>query len=111
MELMLLPADTNDKRNIYLEIRAGTGGDESALFAGDLLRMYMRYAERQGWKVEIASKNQSDLGGYKEVICRIIGEGAYSKLKFESGAARPGNGSRRSNSHLGLYGCRFAGTR
>ena len=88
MELMLLPTDPNDKRNIYLEIRAGTGGDESALFAGDLLRMYMRYAERQGWKVEIASKNQSDLGGYKEVICRIIGEGAYSKLKFESGGHR-----------------------
>ena len=88
LELMLLPSDPNDKRNIYLEIRAGTGGDESALFAGDLLRMYMRYAERQGWKVEIASKNQSDLGGYKEVICRIIGEGAYSKLKFESGGHR-----------------------
>lgn len=88
LELMLLPTDPNDKRNIYLEIRAGTGGDESALFAGDLLRMYMRYAERQGWKVEIASKNQSDLGGYKEVICRIIGEGAYSKLKFESGGHR-----------------------
>ncbi len=88
LELMLLPTDPNDKRNIFLEIRAGTGGDESALFAGDLLRMYMRYAERQNWKVEISSKNASDLGGYREVICRIVGEGAYSKLKFESGGHR-----------------------
>jgi len=88
LEVMLLPTDPNDKRNIFLEIRAGTGGDESALFAGDLLRMYMRYAERQGWKVEISSKTVSDLGGYREVICRIVGEGAYSKLKFESGGHR-----------------------
>lgn len=85
LEIMLLPTDPNDKRNIFLEIRAGTGGDESALFAGDLLRMYMRYAERQGWKTEIVSKSESDLGGYKEVIVRVIGDGAYSKLKFESG--------------------------
>ena len=88
LEIMLLPTDPNDKRNIFLEIRAGTGGDESALFAGDLLRMYMRYAERQGWKTEIVSKSESDLGGYKEVIVRVIGDGAYSKLKFGSGGHR-----------------------
>ena len=88
LEIMLLPTDPNDKRNIFLEIRAGTGGDESALFAGDLLRMYMRYAERQGWKTEIVSKSESDLGGDKEVIVRVIGDGAYSKLKFESGGHR-----------------------
>lgn len=88
LEIMLLPTDPNDKRNIFLEIRAGTGGDESALFAGDLLRMYMRYAERQDWKTEIVSKSESDLGGYKEVIVRVIGDGAYSKLKFESGGHR-----------------------
>lgn len=88
LEIMLLPTDPNDKRSIFLEIRAGTGGDESALFAGDLLRMYMRYAERQGWKTEIVSKSESDLGGYKEVIVRVIGDGAYSKLKFESGGHR-----------------------
>ena len=88
LEIMLLPTDPNDKRNIFLEIRAGTGGDESALFAGDLLRMYMRYAERQGWKTDIVSKSESDLGGYKEVIVRVIGDGAYSKLKFESGGHR-----------------------
>lgn len=84
----LLPRDPNDKRNIFLEVRAGTGGDESALFAGDLVRMYLRYAENQHWKTEIVSKNESELGGYKEAIVRIIGEGAYSKLKFESGGHR-----------------------
>ncbi len=88
LQILLLPRDPDDERNTFLEIRAGTGGDESALFAGDLLRMYMRYAERQGWKVEIVSKSESDLGGYKEVICRIAGSGAYSKLKFESGGHR-----------------------
>ena len=88
LQIMLLPRDPNDSKNIYLEIRAGTGGDESALFAGDLLRMYTRYAERQGWQTEIVSASESDLGGYKEVIVRIIGDGAYSKLKFESGGHR-----------------------
>jgi peptide chain release factor 1 len=88
MQRALLPRDPNDERNLFLEIRAGTGGDESALFAGDLLRMYTRYAERQGWKVEQVSANESDLGGYREVICRIAGNGAYSKLKFESGGHR-----------------------
>jgi peptide chain release factor 1 len=84
----LLPKDPNDDRNIFLEIRAGTGGDESALFAGDLLRMYTRYAERRGWQVELISESASDLGGYKEVIARIVGQGAYSALKFESGGHR-----------------------
>lgn len=84
----LLPKDPNDDRNIFLEIRAGTGGDESALFAGNLFRMYTRFAERRGWQVEIISQSPSDVGGHKEIIARIIGSGAYSKLKFESGAHR-----------------------
>jgi len=88
LQKLLLPKDANDDRNIFLEIRAGTGGDESALFAGNLFRMYTRYAERQRWQVEIISSSASDVGGYKEVIARIIGAGAYSKLKFESGAHR-----------------------
>ncbi|AYA45478.1 peptide chain release factor 1 [Ralstonia pseudosolanacearum] len=88
LQRLLLPKDPNDHRNIFLEIRAGTGGDESALFAGDLLRMYTRYAERQRWQVEIVSESASDLGGYKEVIVRLVGEGAYSRLKFESGGHR-----------------------
>ncbi len=88
LQRLLLPKDPNDHRNIFLEIRAGTGGDESALFAGDLLRMYTRYAERQRWQVEIVSESASDLGGYKEVIARLVGEGAYSRLKFESGGHR-----------------------
>ncbi|AOJ00800.1 MULTISPECIES: peptide chain release factor 1 [Burkholderia] len=88
LQTMLLPKDPNDDRNIFVEIRAGTGGDESALFAGDLLRMYLRYAERQRWQVEMMSESPSDLGGYKEVIVRIAGYGAYSRLKFESGGHR-----------------------
>ena len=88
LQKMLLPKDPNDERNIFLEIRAGTGGDESALFAGDLLRMYTRFAERNRWQVEMISESASDLGGYKEVIVRIVGHGAYSKLKFESGGHR-----------------------
>jgi peptide chain release factor 1 len=88
LQMMLLPKDPNDDRNVFLEIRAGTGGDESALFAGDLLRMYLRYAERNRWQIEMMSASESDLGGYKEVIVRIAGEAAYSKLKFESGGHR-----------------------
>ena len=88
LQKALLPRDPNDERNLFLEVRAGTGGDESALFAGDLFRMYTRYAERQGWQVEIISESPSELGGYKEVIARIVGQGAYSKLKFESGGHR-----------------------
>ncbi|MGV8898410.1 MAG: peptide chain release factor 1 [Burkholderiaceae bacterium] len=88
LQKMLLPKDANDERNILLEIRAGTGGDEAALFAGDLLRMYTRYAERQRWQIEIMSESASELGGYKEVIVRLVGPGAYAKLKFESGGHR-----------------------
>jgi peptide chain release factor 1 len=85
---LLLPKDPRDERNIFLEVRAGTGGDESTLFAGDLFRMYTRYAERRGWQVEIISESSSELGGYKEVIARIVGQGVYSRLKFESGGHR-----------------------
>lgn len=88
LQAMLLPKDPNDDRNIFVEIRAGTGGDESALFAGDLLRMYLRYAERKQWQVEMMSESASDLGGYKEVIVRLVGQGAFSHLKFESGGHR-----------------------
>lgn len=88
LQKLLLPKDPNDEKNIFLEIRAGTGGDEAALFAGDLLRMYTRYAERNRWQAEIVSASESDLGGYKEVIVRLIGFGAYSRLKFESGGHR-----------------------
>src|SRR5690625_3273111 len=88
LRVLLLPCDPDDGRNLFLEIRAGTGGDESALFAGDLLRMYLRHAERQGWRTEIMSSHESELGGYKEVIVRIEGDGAYGKLKFESGGHR-----------------------
>ncbi|MBX9893962.1 MAG: peptide chain release factor 1 [Nitrosomonas sp.] len=88
IQKQLLPKDPNDERNIFLEIRAGTGGDESALFAGNLFRMYSRYAERRGWQVEIISQSLSDIGGYKEIIAKIIGQGAYSRLKFESGGHR-----------------------
>ncbi|MBI1395636.1 MAG: peptide chain release factor 1 [Betaproteobacteria bacterium] len=84
----LLPKDPNDDRNIFLEIRAGTGGDESALFAADLFRMYSRFSERRGWRMEIVSESPSDLGGYKELIAKIWGHGAYSQLKFESGGHR-----------------------
>ena len=88
LQKLLLPKDPSDEKNIFLEIRAGTGGDESALFAGDLFRMYSRYTERQGWKMETVSSSESEVGGYKEIIMKIIGQGAYSKLKFESGGHR-----------------------
>jgi len=85
---LLIPRDARDEANIYLEIRAGTGGDEAAIFAGDLLRMYSRYAEKQGWQVETMSESQGEHGGYREVICRVIGRGVFSRLKFESGTHR-----------------------
>jgi peptide chain release factor 1 len=88
LRVLLTPKDPNDEKNIFLEIRAGTGGDESALFAGDLLRMYTRFAERNRWQVEIVSESPGDAGGYKEVIARIVGQGAYSRMKFESGGHR-----------------------
>jgi peptide chain release factor 1 len=88
LQRALLPRDPDDARPAFLEIRAGTGGDESALFAGDLLRMYLRYAERQGWRSEILSASESDLGGYKEVVVRIEGDDVYGHLRFESGGHR-----------------------
>jgi peptide chain release factor 1 len=88
LQRALLPKDPNDERNVFLEIRAGTGGDESALFAGELFRMYARFAERNRWQVEVVSESLGDMGGYKEVIARIAGTGVYGKLKFESGGHR-----------------------
>ncbi len=88
LQRMLLPKDPDDARNAFMEIRAGTGGDESALFAADLLRMYTRYCERRGWKTEIISESASELGGYKEVVIRIEGDNVYGALKFESGGHR-----------------------
>jgi peptide chain release factor 1 len=88
LQRRLLPKSADDERNVFLEIRAGTGGDESALFAGELFRMYARYAERQRWQVEVVSASQAELGGYREVIARVAGAGVYSRLKFESGAHR-----------------------
>jgi len=88
LQRMLLPKDPNDGRNVFLEVRAGTGGDEAAIFSGDLFRMYSRYAEKRGWRVEILSENPGEHGGYKEVIARVEGDNVYAKLKFESGAHR-----------------------
>lgn len=85
---MLVPADPRDGRNVFLEIRAGTGGDEAAIFVGDLLRMYVRYAERRGWQVETLSENPGEHGGYREVICRVAGQDVFARLKFESGTHR-----------------------
>lgn len=88
LQILLLPKDPNDNRNIYLEIRAGTGGAEAAIFSGDLARMYHRYAERLGWKIETISESQGEHGGYKEIILRVSGQDVYSRLKFESGTHR-----------------------
>ncbi len=88
LQRLLLPKDPNDEKNTFLEIRGGTGGDESALFAGDLFRMYTRFAERNRWQVEIISESPGEVGGYKEIIARIVGMGVYSRLKFESGGHR-----------------------
>ena len=88
LQLELLPKDPDDGRGVFLEIRAGTGGDESAIFTGDLFRMYSRYAEEKGWKVEVMSENPSEVGGYREIIARIDGDGVYGRLKYESGAHR-----------------------
>lgn len=88
LKVLMLPEDPNDARNTFLEIRAGTGGDEAALFAGDLLRMYLRYAEQRGWRTEVLSESEGEHGGYREVVARIAGDGVFSRLKFESGAHR-----------------------
>lgn len=88
LQLLLLPKDPNDNRNVFLEVRAGTGGDEAAIFAGDLARMYQRYAEKQGWSSELINENRGEHGGYKEVVLRVSGQNVYSQLKFESGTHR-----------------------
>ena len=88
LKILLLPKDPNDEKNVYVELRAGTGGEEAALFAADLLRMYTRYAERRGWKTELTDVNDTGIGGVKEAVLRIIGRGAYSRLKYESGVHR-----------------------
>lgn len=88
LQKLLLPTDPHDSSNVFLEVRAGTGGDEAAIFAGDLFRMYSRYAEIKRWQIEVINQNPGEHGGYKEVVARIIGDGAYSRLKFESGAHR-----------------------
>ena len=88
LQRLLIPKDPDDLRNAFLEIRAGTGGDEAALFAGDLLRMYTRYAERQRWRVEVISESAGEVGGFKEIVIRVVGDGVYGKLKFESGGHR-----------------------
>ncbi|MBR6350720.1 MAG: peptide chain release factor 1 [Firmicutes bacterium] len=88
LKILLLPKDPNDEKNVYVELRAGTGGEEAALFASDLLRMYTRYAERRGWKTELTDVNDTGIGGVKEAVLRIIGRGAYSRLKYESGVHR-----------------------
>ena len=115
LQAALLPKDANDDRNVFLEIRAGTGGDESALFAADLFRMYARYAERNRWKVEIVSESPSELGGYKEVIARVVGDGAYAKLKFESGGHRvqrvPADRGAGPHPYVRVHGRRAAGGR
>jgi len=88
LQKLLLPKDPNDEKNCYLEIRAGTGGDEAAIFSGDLFRMYSRYAEKQGWRLEVLSQNEGEHGGFKEIISLVTGQGVYGRLKFESGAHR-----------------------
>lgn len=88
LNILMIPKDPNDANAAFLEVRAGTGGDEAAIFSGDLFRMYSKYAETQGWRIEILSENEGEHGGYKEVICRVDGEGVYGRLKFESGAHR-----------------------
>ena len=88
LEILLLPKDSADELNVIVEVRAGTGGDEAALFAGDLFRMYSRYADLQGWKSEIISQSEGDIGGYKEIVTAIRGKGVFARLKFESGVHR-----------------------
>ena len=85
LKILLLPKDPNDDKNVILEVRAGTGGDEAALFGSDLLRMYLRYAERMRWKTELIESNETEIGGVKEVVMLVKGKGAYSRLKYESG--------------------------
>ena len=116
LKLLLLPKDPNDSRNVVLEIRAGTGGDEAALFAGELFRMYVRYAESRGWKVEVIDRSDAGgAGGLKEIQAIVEGEGAYSRLKYEGGRppgpARPGHRDAGANPHLRRHRRRSSGGR
>ena len=110
--MQLLPKDAADEKSAILEVRAGTGGDEAALFAADLFRMYSRYAEQHGWKTEIISASENDLGGYKEIVASISGKGVFARLKFESGVHRvqriPAHRGRRPHPHLGRHRRRAA---
>ena len=108
MQKQLLPKDPNDHKNVFLEIRAGTGGDEAAIFPGDLFRMFSRFAEGQRWKVEVISMSEGDHGGYKEIITRIVGQGFYSMLKFESGAHRVQRAGDESQGHVHTSACTVA---
>ena len=114
LQILLLPKDPNDDMSCFLEIRAGAGGDEAAIFAGDLFRMYSRYAEKMKWRIEVVSANEGEHGGYKEVIANVVGDGAYGQLKFESGghrgSARSGNRISRAYSYLCLYCCSITGS-
>jgi len=110
LKILLLPKDPNDEKNVIVEIRAGAGGDEAALFAAEIYRMYVRYAERQRWRVETMDVEEIGIGGMKYVSFMISGQGAYSRLKYES-AACAGDGERRQNPHLDDHGCDYAGGR
>ena len=108
-----MPKDPNDDKNVIVEIRAGAGGDEAALFAAEIYRMYVKYAESRRWKTEMMSLNENGIGGFKEVTFMINGAGAYSRLKYESGVHRyrgSGDGIRRKNPYFHLYGCNYAGS-
>lgn len=114
LKILLIPKDPNDDKNIIVEIRAGAGGDEAALFAADVARMYRSYAEGRRWKVETLSFNESGIGGFKELVFMISGQGAYSRFKYESGVHRvqriPGHRVRRKDSYVHYYGCYYAGS-
>jgi len=111
LKILLLPKDPNDEKDVIIELRAGTGGEEAALFAADLLRMYLRYAEKKQWSTEILDSHPTDIGGFKEIVLSVKGRGAYSRLKFERGAPRPKDSYhriKRADSYLGRYGGCFA---
>ena len=114
LKILLLPKDPNDEKNVIVEIRAGAGGDEAALFAAEIYRMYVKYAESQHWKTELLTLNENGIGGFKEVTFMIYGQGAYSKLKYESGVHRvqrvPGNRKRRPDPYLYYYSSYHAGS-
>ena len=115
LKILMLPKDPNDDKNVIVEIRGGAGGDEAALFAADLFRMYSKFAERNHWKVEVMSANENGIGGFKEIVFMVIGQGAYSKLKYESGVHRvqrvPIDGIRWTNPYINSNRGNYAGSR